>query len=336
MIYSPHTFELTLIIDSDKFQKFKKKAYKNAEKNHRIYPDNKRMGVNIDLALKDKGIKIEYHDGTYKKKIKFIVNPTKVLGGDDVKKLWKPNKDNIYKLLHKLGKCINRYFNSKYELNNFKLTRMDFTVNIDVGDSKTVAAYIKVLRNIGKVKGFAPKYSDDDIGIEKDLSFDLEGNSNGIEFTAYDKEAESKRKDAKGILRVEVRLTKQKAIRVYTDESDTSKQIMNLALNSRAVFLDIFAHVVPYGNYYKKKDVVKIIEENVLKKIPKEKMLRLLELIPKKKSLYLAQKEMNDRNIDKVIKMFEELNVSPVTISKRHDVKYLKNLYNFLLTENKK
>jgi|GEM_PF-840572 len=330
MIYAPHTFELTLIIDSNKFNKLKNKAYKNAKNSHRMYPDKKRIGVHNDSALKDKGItKIEYHDGTYKKKIKFIVNPTKVLGGDDVKKLWKPNEDNISKLLHKLEKYIKSYFNSKYKLNDFTLTRIDFTVNINVGDSKSVTAYIRVLRNIGKVKGFAPKYGNDNIGIDKDLSFDLEGNSNGVEFTAYDKEAESNRKEAKGILRVEVRLKKQKAIRACTNESDISKQIMSLALNSRDIFLTTFAHIVPYGDYYMKKDAVKIVEGAISMKKPKEKMLRLLELIPQKKSLYLAQKEMNDRNIDKVMKMFAELNVSPVTISKRHKVKHLKSLYSF-------
>lgn len=327
MIYSPHTFEITLTPNTENFHKLKNRAYKKSKNNNRMYPDKKKIGVHIDLALKDKGIKIEYHDGVYKKKIKFIVNPTKVLGGDDVEKLWKPNKENISKLLHKLEKHIEDYFDSEYKLNDFKLTRIDFTVNIDVGDRKNVTSYIRILRNIGKIKGFAPKYDENDSVIDKVLSFDLEGNSNGVEFTAYDKEAESQRKEAKGILRVEVRLTKQKAIRACTYETDTSKQIKSLSINSRDIFLTTFVHIVPYGDYYKKKEAVRIIEENIRKKVPREKMLRLIELVPKKKSLYLAQKEMNDRNIDKVMKGFEALNLSPVTISKRHDIKHLKSLY---------
>jgi hypothetical protein len=328
MIYSPHTFELSLIISTDNFCKWKNKAYENAEGNHRLYPKN---GILCDDALKDKGVKIEYHDNTFKKKIKFIVNPTKLLGGNDLKKLWKPNNDNISKLLRKLKEYIDGYFDSKYKLNDFKLTRIDFTVNINVGDKKNVSAYIKVLHNIGKVKGFGPKYDKDDDRINHDLSFDLEGNSNGVEFTAYDKEAVSERKEANGILRVEVRLKKQKAIGKYTDETATSKQIKNLAANSRDIFLDIFTDIVPCGNYYKKKEAVQLIEDNISKQKHREKMLQLIELVPKKKSLYLAQKEMNDRNIDKIVAMFAEINVSPVTISKRHEMKYLKNLYSFLL-----
>jgi len=329
MIYSTHTFELSLIISTDNFYKWKDKAFEKAKDNYRVYYED---DICHDEAFKDEGVKIEYHKNKYKKKVKLIVNPTKVLGGDDVKKLWKPNNDNIRKLLRKLKEYIDSYFDYKYKLNDFNLTRIDFTVNINVGD-KNVSAYIKVLRNIGKVKGFSPKYDKSNKKINPDFSFDLEGNSNGVEFTAYDKESESKRKAAKGILRVEVRLKRQKTISKYTDETTTSKQIKSLAKNSKDIFLDTFTHVVPCGNYYKKKDAVKLIEDNISKQKNREKMLQLIELVPKKKSLYLAQKEMNDRNIDKIMAMFAKIKVSPVTISKRHNIEFLKNLYSYLLAE---
>ena len=343
MIYSVHTFEITLYLDTEKFGKLKNRAYEKAKRRHKIYHDDKKIGVYHDHALIDKGIKIEYHDGTYKKKIKFIVNPTYMLGGDDVKKLWKTNDKNISKLLRKLDAYTVDYFDSKYNLNYFKLTRMDFTVNIDVGNNKTVGDYIKVLRNIGKVKGFKPKYGkyDEDTPFDYDPnhSFDLKGNSNGIDFTAYDKEADLRKKigdkgRAKGILRVEVRLMKseaiQKTLRRYADDVSTTEQIGHLASNSQDIFLSIFEHIVPRGDYYKKKDAMKIIEDKIPKKSHREKMLRLLELIPAKKSLYFAVKEMGDRNIYKVAKAFEDINVSPVTISKRHDIKKLDSLYNYM------
>ena len=341
MIYSPHTFEITLNLDTNNFKKLLDKGYAKAIGSNQLYREKNYKNISKDKALEEYGIRIEYHNGTYKKKIKFIVNPTKMLGGNDIKKLWKPNKDNISKLLRKLNEHIEDYFDSKYNLKDFKLTRIDFTVNIDVGDRKNVSAYIKILHNIGKVKGFSPKKWKNDKEIDPDRSFDLEGNSNGVEFTAYDKEAEVKQngkkltqfkqEEANGILRVEVRLKNSKAIRKYTEETATSKQIKNLALNSEKIFMDIFTDIVPFGDYYKKNEAVKIIEENIKKRKHKVKMLRLIELIPKKKSLYLAQKEMNDRNIDKVMEMFVNLYLSPVTISKRHNIKSLKSLYSYLL-----
>ncbi len=331
MIYSIHTMELRLTPDTKEFNRILSDSFQKAKKDkHRLgqstlYKNN----VKVDNAFGSKGIKIEYHDDKYKKKIKFIVNPSKLLGGDDLR-LWKPNKDNIKRLLVILDGYIDEYFDSKYSLNDFMLTRADFTVNLDVNKRENVSAYIKVLYNIGKVKGFSPKYTKYDEHINKDFSFDLEGNSNGIEFSVYDKEAESERKKAQGILRVEVRLKKQMAISRYTEETKTAKQIGDLAKNSREIFLDTFRHIVPCGDYYQKSKAVNIIAESNYSQKMKEKMIRLMELIPKKKSFYLALKEMNDRGLDKVLRNFADINLSPVTLSKRQTTKHLQSLYKYL------
>ena len=125
-------------------------------------------------------------------------------------------------------------------------------------------------------------------------------------------------------------MTTQKAIKSYTDKDNTADRIGDLCEQSKHIFLEIFFQVVPFGDLYKKDRVVKIIQENVTDKHLKRKMLRLVELIHKKKSLYLAQKELNNRNIDRIMEEFCKQNVSPVCISKRHDVKHLKNLYTFI------
>ena len=57
----------------------------------------------------------------------------------------------------------------------------------------------------------------------------------------------------------------------------------------------------------------------------------MVALAPEKKSLILAQKALNCRRIDDVMEAFADIEVSPVTISKRHDVKHLKNLYAFFM-----
>lgn len=325
MVFSIHTFELVLLLDTKEFNKTLSLAYKQAKGGHRIYQDDY---FHKDYAFTSIGIKIQYHFDKYKKKIKFIVNPSKVLGGNDLN-LWIPDKTNIMELIDILESCIDDYFDGNYELDNFELNRVDFTININVGMRENVTAYIQVLHKIGKVKGFSPKYSERDDGIDKRLSFDLEGNSNGMEFTAYDKEGESRHKDAKGILRVEVRLTKKKAIRKYTDKTTTSKQIKHLAKQSESIFMETFLKVVPRGDYYKKKDAIKIVKDSISKKKLREKMIQLLDLIPKKKSLLLAQKELDYRNIDRIMDMFTELNLSPVTIPKRVNVTYLMGLYSF-------
>ena len=137
--------------------------------------------------------------------------------------------------------------------------------------------------------------------------------------------------DAKGIIRTEVRLMKPKAVRACTKGDDISSQIVELIEKRREIFLDIFTHIIPFGDYYKKAGAEELIYKKVSDSVLRRRMLRLLELIPEKKSLYLAQKAMNCRDIEKVMEEFAKINVSPVTISKRHEVKCLENIYTYML-----
>ncbi len=142
-----------------------------------------------------------------------------------------------------------------------------------------------------------------------------------------------KLKPIKGILRAEMRLMKPKAVRAYTDADDASGQITGLLKDSRNIFWDTFTQIIPFGDFYKKDKAVEIIRKEVADSIMRRRMLWLLVLIPEKKSLRLAQKAMNCRNMEKIMDSFAKINLSPVTISKRHDVKYLECLYAYLLDE---
>lgn len=322
-------FELFMVLDNDKFQKVLNRAYSKAD-----YLDNNGKEY-IDRSLESKGIVVTYRDSQYKKKVKLIVNSRLLLDCDN------PDPD---KIARKLEKRIGEYFDCKYRAEDFTLSGMILSVDIDVHNRENVLAYLKVLQRIGKVKGFSPSSYDcfDDID-----SFCLDGNSNGIDFLLYDlesyvekrhREARDGRKklkwllkESEGILRVEVRLTKPKAIRDYTDAVEVGGQIVELSEKCRDVFLDIFTRIIPYGDFYKKNKTVEIIRSEIEDSVLRQKMLRLVALIPEKKSLYLAQKAMDCRNTEKIVKAFAKINLSPVTISKRQEVKYLKNIYEYLL-----
>ena len=219
-----------------------------------------------------------------------------------------------------------------------------FSTDIDVHSHANVSAYLKVLRRIGRVKGYSPADYD---CFENVDSFCLDGNSNSITFWIYDleglirdqlrnedinqKKLNSIRRESEGIIRAEVRLTKPKAVRVYTDAADAYGQIAELSQKSQLAFSDVFANIIPFGDYYKKGEAVELIRSEVKDCTLRRKMLQLVTLIPEKKSLYLAQKAMNCRNIEKVMEGFAKINLSPVTVSKRHDVQHLTNLYSYLV-----
>lgn len=324
-MYLNYVFELSMMLDHDKFQKLLTRVCNQVE-----YLDDNTC---IDQALASKGIIVTYQDKQYKKKVQLTISPSVMLDGEDL---------DSDKFIHKLERRVHDYFGSKYNLDDFNLNRMLLMADIDVGSREKVSAYIKVLQRIGKVKGFLPLGYD---YLDNDSGFCLEGNSNGVQFLLYDvrkvlmnrmKEVEANRKrlksiieNSEGVLRIEIRLTQPKAVRAYTEETETSKQLVVLSENRRDIFLATFMHVVPFGAFHKKDTALEIIRREVKNMTLRRRMLRLVALVPEKKSLLLAQKALNYRRIDDVMKAFAKINVSPITISKRHDVKHLPSLYSY-------
>lgn len=330
-MYIKQLFELSMVLDNGRFQKALNRAYKKAGY---LDGDNEEY---IDQSVASKGVTVMFRDSQYKKKVKLLVDWGRIAGS---------NEKDSDRLIRKLHKRIGEYFDFRYGMEDFILSGMALMADIDVHSRENVSAYLKVLKRIGRVKGFSQ--SDYDC-FENVDSFCLDGNSNHINFWLYDleglltdqlenDEADQKhlklfRKDVKGIIRAEVRLTKPSAVREYTDAYDVSGQIAELSEKSRDIFLDVFTQIIPYGDYYKKDKAEELVCRNVGDDILRRRMLRLLALIPEKKSLYLAQKAMNCRNVEKVMEGFAKINLSPVTISKRHDVKYLECLYTYFLDE---
>lgn len=327
-MYINQVLELSMDLDRDRFQKILNRIYKKAGY---LEGDNEEY---IDQSMASRGITVIYRNSQYKKKIKLIVEPRLV---SDSK------LSDTDRLIRKLDKRINEYFDFKYRLDDLVLSGVTLAADIDVHSHENVSAYLKVLRRIGRVKGYSP--ADNDC-FENVDSFCLDGISNSIMFWIYDleglirdrlrnedinqKKLKSIHRESEGIIRAEVRLTKPKAVRVYTDAADVYGQIAELSQKSQSVFLDVFANIIPFGDYYKKGEAVELIRSEVKDCTLRRKMLQLMALIPEKKSLYLAHKAMNCRNIEKVMEEFAKINVSPITISKRYDVKYLENLYTYM------
>lgn len=328
-MYINQVLELFMELDRDRFQKVLNRIYKKAGY---LEGDNEEY---IDQSMASRGITVIYRNSQYKKKIKLIIEPRLV---SDSK------LSDTDRLIRKLDKRINKYLDFKYRLDDLVLSGVTLAADIDVHRHENVSAYLKVLRRIGRVKGYSPADYD---CFENVDSFCLDGISNSITFWIYDleglirdrlrnedinqKKLKSIHRESEGIIRAEVRLTKPKAVRVYTDAADAYGQIAELSQKSQSVFLDVFANIIPFGDYYKKGEAVELIRSEVKDCTLRRKMLQLVALIPEKKSLYPAQKAMNCRDIEKVMEEFAKINLSPVTVSKRHDVQHLTNLYSYLV-----
>lgn len=327
-MYINQIYELSMVLDNEKFRKILNYAHKKVDY---LEEDN---GEYVDQSMADKGITVTYRNSQYKKMVRVIINAGRMMDYD---------KTESDRFLRKLDKKIGEYFDHKYSIDDFSLSGTVFITDINVGSRESVSAYLRVLRRVGKVKGFKPV----DYGCFEDIdSLCWEGISNGIAFSLYDledmcrKQFEEKVSPAKkyreiieeteGLLRAEVRLMKLKAIRVYTNGIDVRGQIADLMKKRKDIFLEIFARIVPFGDFYKKDKAVEIICREIRDGRLRRRMLRLVTLIPEKKSLYLAQKAMDCRNVEKVMETFAKIYLSPVTISKRQEMKQLKNLYTYI------
>lgn len=314
-----------MILDADHFQRLF-----NAKASYLKELDDEYL----DTSLAEKGITVIYRDSQYKKKIRLLINSGFVV----------EDATNTEKLIRKLDKRITEYFNHSYSLDDFTLSGVNLVLDINVSTRANVSDYLKVLRRVGKVKGFSPISYE---CFDSKASFCLTGNSNDTDFLLYDLEkavmgqlrsADAGRKQlqaasmqTKGILRAEVKLTKPKAVREYADAADVSGQITKIVKCSADIFMETFARVVPFGDFCKMDAAVEIIRNEITDSTMRRKMLRLLTLVPEKKSLHLAQKAMNCRDVEKVMETFSRIDLSPVTISKRHEAKHLDNLYSYFL-----
>lgn len=326
-MYINRVFKLKMVLDTNEFDRV-------LSKHTLLESDGDEY---IDPSLAYKGITVRYRDSQYKKKVSLIVNSALVLKGKE---------HDTHKLVHKLEKRIGEYFGGQYSLENFKLAGLTLTTDINVGSKYAVAAYIRVIQRIGRVKGFSPAHYE---GFDKHSSFCMDGNSNGISFFLYDLRTAAENhlnsellpddrkailRDSKGILRADIHLTALKAIRAYFDKTDTASQIIDLTEKSEEIFMSIFAQIIPDGDFYKKGDAVDVVRQRVKNIHLQRKMLRLIGLIPEKKSLLLAQKAMSYREPDKLLAAFADIGLSPVTISKRMNAEYLPSLYSYMSCNN--
>lgn len=328
-MYINQILELSMEVNADTFRDILSRAY---EKGDSIRGKDEKY---IDDSLETKGIIVVYHASQYKKKIKMIVN---------LADMAEEGQFSADKLIRKLDNKIGKYFEYRYKLADLKLSKLVMATNIDAGDCENVKVYLKLLQRIGRVKKYRPvQYG----RIDRKNGFCLEGNSNGAEFLIYDLEdvvsASEKRLDigkkewkkihseTKGILRAEVHLSKWKTIKDYTAHKKTADQIRVCVEDKEKIFLTVFMQVVPPGDFYKKEEAEEIIRARVEDWHLRRQMLNLLCLIPEKKSIYLAQKAMNCRNIKDVMEMFAKINLSPVTISKRSRIKYAKSIYGLMI-----
>ena len=194
-----HTFEMKKVFCmNNEFEQFRNNLndigfqYNNTE-NSQIYTYYAKKGIVIVLF-----------------RCKFVpdyvivkINPQKVFGEEQLNSLFDLNKNRFMECLKSVEEIFRR---RSVMLNEFRISRIDFTIDIKFERSEIIDIYIKLLNKAGTPY----KYSYKDYGgvIYKD-SYEIENDFHSV--AVYNKEKESRQRNKRnfimqGVMRIEVRM----------------------------------------------------------------------------------------------------------------------------------
>ena len=108
--------ELTLGLDKERFRKIFIKMCGKKRRDDEKY---------IDYSLDSEGITIAYRNSQYKKRITFTVDPSGAINYDNL-------DESLPKFIRNLDRAVTKYFNAKYELKDFALSKMILSTDIDL------------------------------------------------------------------------------------------------------------------------------------------------------------------------------------------------------------
>lgn len=340
MNYSIHTIELRREYRTHiEFNKFLSHLYAMSRGRFSIF----QLEDNVWHAeiFKGKGIRVVLKKTLIGGYLKFIVSLNDLLGADDKLSLIDPQ--HIQEALNSADTMLTGEFGEEFSINNLELSRVDYCINVNVESSENVRAYIKQLYRCDTRKGYKV------IGLEcpdfdTTKGYTARNDIAGTEISFYDKQKQLEQRQyedserASGILRIELRLTKSKAVKEHTEGCiNNHERIVYCIGNSRREILAVVRQLIPDGDYYTMKKARAMVRKSVKNQKLRERMLEMLKLTKKLGSIRLAKKELRNKDpkikheyFNMMMEEFEMLNLNVVTMDKDNKVIKLPSLFYYL------
>ena len=293
MNYSIHTIELRKEFRNHiEFNQMLGYIYKLAKGRYKVYRKDNDWLIEM---FKGKGIRVVMRETKISGYIIFIISLNDLLGTEDKLSLIHPNHlQNALTIADEMLSVLG----AEYSVNSLELSRVDYCINVDVGSSENVRAYIKLLYLSDMKKGYKIIGLDNE-AFDSSKGFTARNQNYGMEISFYDKQKQLEQRKyensetAAGILRIELRLTRSKSVLEHTPGCSDNKQRIEYCIRfSRQEILSIVRQLVSDGNYYTMKKAQKIITKSVTNKKLRERMITMLRLARKYGSIRLAKKEM--------------------------------------------
>lgn len=291
----------------------------------------------ITHALKDKGfteivlIK-KYTDSKYTQPILQLtiqLNPTKLLNRDIVKLTKEADLQEVEQKFNEVLEQIHLDLNTFF---HWTLNRIDYCINIK---TPYVKEYIKLFQRCSLPYRFSIPYDKKaKVRKHKEGSLYIFNNSTIINF--YNKELERFNntgkilESAKDILRLEIQCKKGKTDYMKYKYNFDIKYLgyftsEELSIKTISTYFD---KIIGKGDYYKLDKARAIINSSGYTKATKDKLINVLELINKHKSIDKARENSNysKDSFNRYIKKIRELNINPITIPRRWTIDCLKEI----------
>ncbi len=340
-IFFIHTFEINKIITFEE--------YNNLKETLDCFPDrtagNSKLYPFTSTAYVDKGIIITFRKCTDKEKLKYTydmcykliiqVNPSRLIEEGT----YKNSINDIYefiiaiKRLNKfIAEILGNIINNAIDVNDFNLSRIDFTKDIKEIHENIIKQFILIMRRMPLCKGYRlnTKLEEKCDKFSREDSYNVLSKSKGVEFVLYNKhKAAIDRGYPEDIvdfyhntLRMELRC-ERKYIRRYTNNEDTYGVLCMLYNKMEQSVRSIYNAMIKCstaccytGSYLAEKIIEK--QQNGKKK-RKNKMIKLLRYCEKNCEYDLKTVGINLFNsmdvYDNIQNCFEEMGLNPIPVT---------------------
>lgn len=270
----------------------------------------------------------------------FILSLNDLLGAEDKFQLIQP--ENIQLALDTAEEMLVGEFGEEFSINNLVLYRVDPCINLNVGTSEMVREYIYLLYRSEMKKGYKVLTGNSpDFDVSK--SYTVRNGDEGLEVSFYDKKKELEQRNceadnAEGILRVEFRILRKKALERQIPNCTTNRDRIECCMReSRSKIIGIAHKLLLDADYYPYKKACDIVKKQVANNKLRKRMLDMLKLTKKefsvrkaKEKLFELHPKLKHEYYNRMIKEFENIGVNVVTLDKDSEVKSLPSLFEYL------
>ena len=348
--FSFHTLEFNLEVSNVIFNKiydYMTKHYgirRHSRKHNYLYYDwanSPCMGLRIVLSKPYKYVK----KGFFNHCLKLIINPRSLINEkNEYFGVFAVIPENIIILKEKLNNVlwniglINKndsdFFISTYgSIDNFKLTRIDYCVNIIFDSADTAKNYLKLLSR-GDIYNFSngnevlTKMNNRHKKFENELRFEYKSFYLNIYNKLEQLKSQNKEKlipdNLKGYLRFEICLSKKKIkyLKNKYNYDNLIRFLLNSSREAKKQFKRYISFLFKKGQFMNMKTAKEYIKfcvnEGLINNRQANEMLSFLDLVSEKRSIYLAKQCIDSKVTEKrIFDLFELIKLNPITIPER-------------------